>query len=144
MSLVLADGPGGALTRFRAEYPGIEDFCFPEGALSERLSLSQCNSELLEMTHSFSSTQRPDNLFVFLFTDNSGHVYYGVCVQRRELLHEPPGYITSSLDVPRSDGLAHTTTRCYCLVSKFPFFRLHIDFLLHLACRWNPSLSHSF
>jgi len=109
-------------------YPGLEDFCFPESVRTSPVALSPCNSELLELTHN-QQFHKPDNQFVFLFTDNEGRVFYGICIHKKELLEDSPLCVNQ----PQVETEVHKSTiRCYCLVSKFPFFRLHFDFLLAL------------
>jgi len=110
-------------------YPGIEDFCFPESIKTHPVSLSQCNSELLELTHNRAYVQ-PDNQFVFLFTNNEGRMYYGICIHKKEIFEDLPLGLgeESSSDTDTQSS----TIRCYCIVSRFPFFRLHFNFLLAL------------
>ena len=44
-------------------------------------------------------------------------------------LQEPPQYMR---DITVPPNVQTTTVRCYCLITKFPFFRLHFDFLFSL------------
>ena len=66
--------------------PGLEDFCFPDGVHNESLEDSEETNELITLMHSQDHLKHPENLFVFLFTDQESQVYYGICVHKKELL----------------------------------------------------------
>jgi len=111
------------------EIPGLPDFCFPSGVCSKELPESVCKSEMIALLHNQQYLKQPGNSFVFLFTDQESQVFYGVCVHKEEILEEPPQYMKDIIVPP---SIKTTTTRCYCLITKFPFFRLHFDFLFSL------------
>lgn len=109
--------------------PGLEDFCFPDGVHNEVLEDTEENSDLITLMHSQDHLKHPENLFVFLFTDQESQVYYGICVHKRELLGDPPQYVKDIFTSPTAPVI---TTRCYCLITRFPFFRFHFDFVFSL------------
>jgi len=109
--------------------PGLEDFCFPDGVHNESLEDSEETNELITLMHSQDHLKHPENLFVFLFTDQESQVYYGICVHKKELLGEPPQYMEEIFTSPKTPII---TTRCYCLITRFPFFRFHFDFVFSL------------
>ena len=105
--------------------------------------------------------ESPRASFTFLLTGHD-EVLYGVCVHTEELLDELPCFVAPA---PAPDGAEnssetsrprlragsvrtslatassqHSTPalcapRCYCLVSRFPFFKLHFDFLYTLIAK---------
>jgi len=111
------------------EIPGLPDFCFPSGVTSTELPQSVCKSEMIALLHNQQYLKQPENSFVFLFTDQESQVFYGICVHKEEVLEEPPQYMR---DITVPPNVQTTTVRCYCLITKFPFFRLHFDFLFSL------------
>jgi len=111
-------------------YPGIEDFCFPNGVELNEIPESTCKSSVLQLHH-YQSNQIPkEHFFVFLFSNEYGHLYYGMCIHKEEIFEEPLSVV--KLDVDDIDCQKYLTTRCYCVVSRFPYFRLHIEFMLEL------------
>lgn len=54
--------------------------------MTKPVQISKCNSELLELTHNQHHLHNPENHFVFLFTDNDGNIYYGICIHKVELI----------------------------------------------------------
>jgi hypothetical protein len=84
------------------------------------------NSQLIKLLHSKSYLQHPEDAYAFLFTDEEATTYYGICIQKTELLEAPPRYINYA-QIP--SNFHARTRRCYCLITRFPFFRFHFDFL---------------
>eukprot|EP01103_Thecamoeba_quadrilineata_P007635 TRINITY_DN17488_c0_g1_i1.p1 TRINITY_DN17488_c0_g1~~TRINITY_DN17488_c0_g1_i1.p1 ORF type:complete len:586 (-),score=112.50 TRINITY_DN17488_c0_g1_i1:170-1729(-) len=97
----------------------IEDFCFPEGVPEGKVK----NQE--------------DNSFVFIITTEEDDKLYGICLYKSfsveaqfkatqlESTHSSKGTVTTSISIE--------TTRCYCLVSKFPFFHFYIELLERIS-----------
>lgn len=77
----------------RHEIPGLPDFCFPMGINSKELPQSICKSEMIALLHNQQYLKKPENSFVFIFTDQESQVYYGICVHKEEIL-EVSNYIT--------------------------------------------------
>lgn len=110
--------------------PGLADFCFPGGVTSQEIPEDDLQSEaIVLLLHGQQYLKKSESSFVFLFTDQESEVYYGVCVHKEELFEEPPQYMRETLVPPQT---SFTTTRCYCLITKYPFFRFHFDFLFSL------------
>jgi len=128
--------------------PGIEEFCFPGGIITKEIPYSECKSAVIEMTHTQSYLRHPENSFVFLITNEQHQIHFGICVHKEELLETPPCFVPGwAVDL----GDRHVTTmRCYCLISRYPFFRLHFDFVFQLFAiehltrleRQKPSIEH--
>jgi len=113
----------------RINVPGIEDFCFPAGVETKILSKRVSDSTLLELTHNQTYLRHPERCFVFFFQDEQAQVHYGICVHREELLESPPCFMNTILVPPYFHA---TTMRCYCVITKFPFFRLYFDFIFQI------------
>lgn len=134
--------------------PSLPLFCFPDGVRIKKLKRTTSNSRINEVRYSnLSALEGPRTSFCFLLT-GLDHVLYGVCVHSEELLDDkpslclPPDLSSSQQQQPRlragsvrptnaSSSSSSTNApssylsalRCYCLVSRFPFFRIHFDFL---------------
>ena len=107
----------------------VEQFCFPEGVATRKIertkSLSGFNSVVFG---SLSRIETSDKSFVFLL--NSGEeVYYGVCVHNKEFNTSLPSFITPSSPNVLKSREAQASNRCYCLISRFPFFECHFNVL---------------
>ena len=71
---------------YRVAIPGLEDFCFPEGVRNDVLENNEDMNDVVALMHSQDYLKHPENMFVFLFTDQESQVYYGICVHRKESL----------------------------------------------------------
>ena len=62
---------------------------------------------------------------------------YGVCLHVHEIVQRPPGILGLSSPPPNSSGLCSrflvSAPRCYCLLTRVPFFELHYAMLNRLA-----------
>lgn len=136
-------------------------FCFPEGLRVRRLKRTASNSRVNEVRYSnLRKLEAPNASFTFLLTGQD-LVMYGVCVLSDELVDEPPsvcaanntsnnnsnstvegrvraGSVRQSM-LPGAPPLYACAPRCYCLVSRFPFFKLHFDFIYMLLAKANDT-----
>eukprot|EP01100_Stratorugosa_tubuloviscum_P007116 TRINITY_DN2992_c1_g2_i1.p1 TRINITY_DN2992_c1_g2~~TRINITY_DN2992_c1_g2_i1.p1 ORF type:complete len:711 (+),score=304.94 TRINITY_DN2992_c1_g2_i1:79-2211(+) len=115
--------------------PGVADFCFPDKVIN----IPACKYDKTN-TNSIS----PDNASAFVLTTEDATNYYGIAlckdffIQGRISNNEPISQVDSSPDSskPNSPGspsnFALFTPRCYCIITKFPFFRFHLDLLYSL------------
>ena len=137
-------------------------FCFPDGVRLKKLRRTASSSRINEVRYSNLATLESDrSSFTFLLTGHDA-VLYGVCVHSEELLDELPSLLAADSDRPRlragsvrvsvsgppppaaasasgasasASAPALCAPRCYCLVSRFPFFRLHFAFLYALLAK---------
>ncbi len=133
-------------------------FCFPDGVRLKKLRRTASSSRINEVRYSNLATlESPRSSFTFLLTGHD-EVLYGVCVHSEEMVDELPsllaaaegdsdrprlraGSVRASLVPPVRGGEAATAApalcapRCYCLISRFPFFKLHFDFLYALVAK---------
>jgi len=115
----------------------IPHFCFPSGlkttAMQRACSASSLNSVLFSP---MTQLEEPRNSFVFLLTGDTT-VYYGVCILRMETLDGESSFFNpaSSPGSPRSGHSLNNqlydvnVPRVYCLVSRFPFIKMHFHVL---------------
>lgn len=108
--------------------PGLADFCFPSGILSKKLRKTKSNSSLLQVVYSQSYHHEPENAYVFLLTTAEREFLYGVCVIKHESVYNKPSFFPRDGQLPPvADGSDVVAPRCYCFVSRFPFFKLHFE-----------------
>ncbi|KAI4344595.1 hypothetical protein L6164_011802 [Bauhinia variegata] len=108
-------------------------FCFPGGlevrAIERTPSMSELNEILLAEEH----LKQSDLSFVFRLQGADNSTLYGCCVLVEELVHKPSGLLSLISDKQLSysplSRYILTTQRCYCILSRLPFFELHFGVL---------------
>lgn len=118
-------------------------FCFPEGVRIKKLKRTASNSRINEVRYSgLGVLEDPSRSFTFMLT-GLDEVLYGVCVHSEEMCDEVPSVCSSKDEplrarrptnavVPANSAPAVSALRCYCLMTRFPFFDLHFKFLYAL------------
>ncbi|XP_052199689.1 uncharacterized protein LOC127806434 isoform X2 [Diospyros lotus] len=115
------------------KYKDLLSFCFPGGlevhAIEKTPSMSELNEILLGQEH----LKQSDLSFVFRLQVADNSTLYGCCVLVDEIVQKPSGLISmiSEGQTLRSGLSRHilTTRRCYCILSRLPFFDLHFGVL---------------
>ncbi|XP_075517536.1 uncharacterized protein LOC142551919 [Primulina tabacum] len=115
------------------KYKDLLSFCFPAGvevnAVERTPSMSELNEILLGQEH----LKQSDLSFVFRLQVADDSTLYGCCVLVDEIIRKPSGLISMMSDGhPFSSSLGRhilTTRRCYCILSRLPFFELHFGVL---------------
>ncbi|KAI5674288.1 hypothetical protein M9H77_14652 [Catharanthus roseus] len=115
------------------KYKDLLSFCFPAGvevnAVERTPSMSELNEILLGQEH----LKQSDLSFVFRLQVADDSTLYGCCVLVEEIVQKPSGLISMISDgQPCRSGLSRhilTTRRCYCILSRLPFFELHFGVL---------------
>lgn len=115
------------------KYKDLLSFCFPAGvevnAVERTPSMSELNEILLGQEH----LKQSDLSFVFRLQVADDSTLYGCCVLVEEIIQRPSGLISMISDgQPCRSGLSRyilTTKRCYCILSRLPFFELHFGVL---------------
>lgn len=58
---------------------------------------------------------------------------YGVCLHVQEIVQRPPCILGVTSSLPQSSGLRScllfSAPRCYCILTRVPFFELHYEML---------------
>ncbi|KAK6147642.1 hypothetical protein DH2020_018554 [Rehmannia glutinosa] len=115
------------------KYKDLLSFCFPAGvevnAVERTPSMSELNEILLGQEH----LKQSDLSFVFRLQVADSSTLYGCCVLVEEMIQKPSGLISTISDgLPFCSSLSRhilTTRRCYCILSRLPFFELHFGVL---------------
>ncbi|XP_054789821.1 uncharacterized protein LOC129295328 isoform X2 [Prosopis cineraria] len=114
------------------KYKDLVSFCFPGGlevrAVERTPSMSELNEILLGQEH----LKQSDLSFVFRLQGADNSTLYGCCVLVEELVQKPSGLLSLISDKNPSSSLRRhilTTQRCYCILSRLPFFELHFGVL---------------
>ncbi|VFQ62817.1 unnamed protein product [Cuscuta campestris] len=115
------------------KYKDLLSFCFPSGVEVHGIERTPSMSELNEMLLGQEHLKQSDQSFVFRLqvTDNS--TLYGCCVLVDEIVQKPSGLVSMMSEVQpvhiRSSRHILTTRRCYCILSRLPYFELHFGVL---------------
>ncbi|PRP82613.1 hypothetical protein PROFUN_04918 [Planoprotostelium fungivorum] len=109
----------------------VESFCFPSGVKTSRIKRSDSMGALNEIYFSQNYMFDTNHSYIFRLT-NEGNTLYGICITKDELVSENPTFFplttTTETQDPSNDHLL-VGSRCYCLISRYPFFRLHFSVL---------------
>ncbi len=114
----------------------IAAFCFPHGVRPELLERTPSMSGLNEVVYGQPYQTQSDHSFVFRMSvadpsDPTPRPLYGVCCYAKELVHRPPA-LARDVFPQSNESLARymvTAPRCYCLLTRYPFFDLHFRVL---------------
>ncbi|XP_021276122.1 uncharacterized protein LOC110410638 isoform X2 [Herrania umbratica] len=115
------------------KYKDLLSFCFPGGievhAVEKTPSMSELNEILLSQEH----LKQSDLSFVFRLQVADDSTLYGCCVLVEEIVQKPSGLLALISDrqpaYPSLSRHVMTTRRCYCILSRLPFFELHFGVL---------------
>lgn len=115
------------------KYKDLLSFCFPGGIEVHTVEKTPSMSELTEILLGQEHFKQSDLSFVFRLQVADDSTLYGCCVLVEELLQKPSSLISMTSDgEPVRTGLGRnifTTRRCYCILSRLPFFELHFSVL---------------
>ncbi|KAJ6407259.1 hypothetical protein OIU84_010714, partial [Salix udensis] len=115
------------------KYKDLISFCFPGGLevheVERTPSMSALNEILLGQEH----LKQSDLSFVFRLQVADDSTLYGCCVLVEEIVQRPSGLLSmvsnkQSSCLPRNRNML-TTYRCYCILTRLPFFELHFGLL---------------
>ncbi|CAL0330285.1 unnamed protein product [Lupinus luteus] len=119
--------------RLPLKYKDLLSFCFPGGLEVRAVERTPSLSELNEILFGQEQLKQRDLSFVFRLQGADNSVLYGCCALVEELVHKPSGLLSLNSDKqPSYSSLRHqifTTQRCYCILSRLPFFELHFGVL---------------
>lgn len=115
----------------------LGSFCFPEGVKTRLLERTPSLSELNELIYGQEHMGRDDLAFIFSLKVADNDTLYGVCLHVTEIVQRPPGILGTMSPLPRSSGQPSrrsrrflvSAPRCYCLLTRVPFFELHYEML---------------
>ncbi|KAF8007236.1 hypothetical protein BT93_K1284 [Corymbia citriodora subsp. variegata] len=108
-------------------------FCFPGGVKAQMLERTPSLSDLNELVYGQEHLGRDDLSFLFSFKQMADNAtLYGVCLHVPEIVQRPPGIVGNLSPRPLSSGGCRflvSAPRCYCLLTRVPFFELHYEML---------------
>ncbi|XP_006649392.2 uncharacterized protein LOC102701985 [Oryza brachyantha] len=119
----------------RAEIREIDlpSFCFPEGVKARLIERTPSMSDLNEVVFGQEHLCRDDLSFIFSMKVSDNAPLYGVCLHVQEIVQRAPGILgmVSPLNPTsyKPSRFLVSAPRCYCLLTKVPFFELHYEML---------------
>ncbi|KAL5562026.1 hypothetical protein UlMin_031773 [Ulmus minor] len=107
-------------------------FCFPGGIKAQLLERTPSLSDLNAIFYGQEHLGRDDLSFIFSLKGEN-ETLYGVCLHVMEIVQRPPRILGISSPHSHSSGGLNrflvSAPRCYCLLTRVPFFDLHYEML---------------
>ncbi|KYQ91925.1 DENN domain-containing protein [Tieghemostelium lacteum] len=117
----------------KATPPKIPEFCFPNGIIPYIVKRTPSCSNLNEVLYGQPHLHSNSHFYTFVLSGETP--LYGVCLTKPELLHTFPNFFPQQ-PKPLERAQHYTSApRCYCIISKMPFFTIHFDLLLYLLAQ---------
>ncbi|KAJ0967349.1 hypothetical protein J5N97_024266 [Dioscorea zingiberensis] len=111
----------------------LRAFCFPEGVKARLLEKTPSMSDLNEVVFGQEHLARDDSSFIFSLKVSDSTTLYGVCLHVQEILQRAPGILGAISPLTQSSSKSSrflvSAPRCYCLLTRVPFFELHYEML---------------
>ncbi|GAU33181.1 hypothetical protein TSUD_206400 [Trifolium subterraneum] len=108
-------------------------FCFPGGLEVQAVERTPSMSALNEIFFGQEHLKQMDLSFVFRLQGSDNSTLYGCCILVEELVQKSSGLLSLISDKQSSYSSLRryilTTQRCYCILSRLPFFELHFGVL---------------
>ncbi|GAB2267774.1 hypothetical protein Dimus_002753 [Dionaea muscipula] len=115
------------------KHKDLLSFCLPGGVEVHTVERTPSMSDVNELLFGQEHLKQPDQSFVFRLQVADNSTLYGCCVLVEEMVQRPSRLISMVSDIqPLSSSLGRhilTTRRCYCILSRLPFFELHFGVL---------------
>ncbi|XP_068665495.1 uncharacterized protein [Aristolochia californica] len=108
----------------------IPAFCFPTGVKCQMMEKTPSMSDLNQLIYGQEHLRRDDLSFIFSLKVADNATFYGVCLHVQEIVQRLPGFLglTSPTSRRGSQYLVYAP-RCYCILTRLPFFELHYEML---------------
>ncbi|TVU48389.1 hypothetical protein EJB05_08025 [Eragrostis curvula] len=111
----------------------LPSFCFPEGVKARLIERTPSMSDLNEVIFGQEHLCRDDLSFIFSLKVSDNAPLYGVCLHVQEIVQKAPGILgaVSPLNTTsyKPSRFLVSAPRCYCLLTRVPFFELHYEML---------------
>lgn len=111
----------------------LPDFCFPEGVKARLVERTPSMSDLNEVVFGQEHLARDDLSFVFCLKVSDNATLYGVCLHVQEVVQRAPGILGAVSPLThtsfKSSRFLVSAPRCYCILTRVPFFELHYEML---------------
>ncbi|KAL9436186.1 hypothetical protein AB3S75_022275 [Citrus x aurantiifolia] len=119
--------------KFAVRPKDLTAFCFPGGVKARLVERTPSLSDLNELVYGQEHLGRDDSSFIFSLKVADNATLYGVCLHVSEIVQRPPGILGTSPSCSQSSGRCSrflvSAPRCYCLLTRVPFFELHFEML---------------
>ncbi|MQL71321.1 hypothetical protein Taro_003630 [Colocasia esculenta] len=128
--------PGKRLAMRERDLPA---FCFPGGIEARLMERTPSMSDLNEVVFGQEHQARDDLSFIFCLKASDNATLYGVCLHVQEIVQRAPGILGSVSPLTQTSGRAGrflvSAPRCYCILTRVPFFELHYEMLNSLIAQ---------
>jgi hypothetical protein len=115
------------------KYKDTLSFCLPEGVQVHAVERTPSFSELNEILLGQDQLKESNQSFVFCLQVADDSALYGCCVLVEEIVQRPSKLVSMLTNkkpvLPHRSHYVITTPRCYCILSRLPFFELHFGVL---------------
>ncbi|KAM0828353.1 hypothetical protein ACQ4PT_067613 [Festuca glaucescens] len=122
--------PGKGVEIREADLPS---FCFPEGVKAHLVERTPSMSDLNEVIFGQEHLCRDDLSFIFSLKVSDNAPLYGVCLHVQEIVQRAPGILGAVSPLNQTSykpsRFLVSAPRCYCLLTRVPFFELHYEML---------------
>ncbi|GMI98679.1 hypothetical protein like AT2G20320 [Hibiscus trionum] len=119
--------------KFAMRLKDLASFCFPAGVKARLLEKTPSFSDLNEILYGQEHLGRDDFTFIFSLKVAGNATVYGVCLHVPELVKRQPGNLGGPSRLSEISGASRqflvSAPRCYCLLTRVPFFELHYEML---------------
>uniref|UniRef100_A0A1D1XYC1 DENN domain-containing protein 5B n=1 Tax=Anthurium amnicola TaxID=1678845 RepID=A0A1D1XYC1_9ARAE len=128
--------PGKRLAMRERDLPA---FCFPGGVEARLMERTPSMSDLNEVVFGQEHQSRDDLSFIFCLKAPDNATLYGVCLHVEEIVQKAPGILGALSPLTRASGKSSrflvSAPRCYCILTRLPFFELHYEMLNSLIAQ---------
>uniref|UniRef100_A0ACD5TUJ9 Uncharacterized protein n=1 Tax=Avena sativa TaxID=4498 RepID=A0ACD5TUJ9_AVESA len=111
----------------------LPSFCFPEGIKARLVERTPSMSDLNEVIFGQEHLCRDDLSFIFSLKVSDNAPLYGVCLHVQEIVQRAPGILGAVSPLNQTSykpsRFLVSAPRCYCLLTRVPFFELHYEML---------------
>ncbi|GAB4841269.1 hypothetical protein Ancab_022001 [Ancistrocladus abbreviatus] len=108
-------------------------FSFPVGIKARLVERTPSLSDLGKLVYGQEHLGTDNLSFIFLVKNADNTTLYGVCLHVPEIVQRPPGILGASSPISQppiaSSRFLVSAARCYCLLTRLPFFELHYEML---------------
>ncbi|KAL3517750.1 hypothetical protein ACH5RR_020339 [Cinchona calisaya] len=119
--------------RLPLRFQDLAAFCFPSGVKAHLLKRTPSLSDLNALVYGQEHLSRDDLSFIFSLKVADNATLYGVCLHVQEFVQRAPAICGGLSPLSQSSvGCSRfliAAPRCYCLLTRVPFFELHYEML---------------
>ncbi|XP_020084627.1 uncharacterized protein LOC109707627 isoform X1 [Ananas comosus] len=128
--------PGKRMEMREGDLPA---FCFPEGVKARLIEKTPSMSDLNEVVFGQEHLATDELSFIFRLKVSDNATLYGVCLHVQEIVQRAPGILGAVSPLTRTSykrsRFLVSAPRCYCILTRVPFFELHYEMLNSLIAQ---------